>query len=178
MKRGRLFKHFCCNHSPSVITINCIETFKSMFLKVCAMSRNLNHAIDETGNNVHIDSLNPDDFKSSGKLFHFKFFCPKCKQEVIPRFGHEKIWHFAHKERECFEDSIEYQKKSHHNFAEFAEKTVSVDEFVKQHDTDFFMCPICKRELKKEKGQKLSDFTYVCKSCYAQTPSSVLSKFF
>lgn len=50
------------------------------------------YAQDESGKMVNIKDAKGKDSK---------FFCPNCKDEMIPRCGNKNAWHFAHKNAKC-----------------------------------------------------------------------------
>lgn len=137
--------------------------------------RQLNYAINDKGEKIQIDSLNITD-KNSNKLF----FCPRCKKQVIPRLGDEIAWHFAHKDKECFVESVEYKKATHKSLDEFktSDGIIEIKTPSNLLDNPFYQCPMCKKEQKKEYGVKVSDDTYFCRHCYSQSTPTDLAKYF
>lgn len=122
--------------------------------------RKLTVALNEKGEKIIIDNLFKEDLKGP-------YFCPICKTEVIPKQGNNKIWHFAHKFKDCEHGKLREEDKKTHNdsLGHFMQNTTSVNNYKFSEPTKF-ICPLCHETHSIQEGNKWSPKEYICKKCY------------
>ncbi|MBT5023457.1 hypothetical protein HOK51_03905 [Candidatus Woesearchaeota archaeon] len=122
-------------------------------------TRQLVIAKDKNGLDVNIDSI------SNSK--EDKYYCPYCKQEVIPRRGAKVVWHFAHKDCVCKYLNLKTGDDLSDSTIEIDDiKTVSVSEVEFENKSRYFMCVRCKKKFNKEHGTKWDAKEYICRECF------------
>jgi len=125
--------------------------------------RKLFYAVDEKGQRVHIDRA----------LRESVYSCPKCKKQVVPRMGDEKIWHFSHIGEHCGienDKSDDLSNESLDNFATEEPAKIEIGE------CDDYKCPICREIGKKKSAVKLGDRKYICRECFNNYPSDEINR--
>lgn len=130
--------------------------------------RKLTTAINKNNERIHIDSYNREDSED-------KFFCPYCKEEVIPKQGNNKVWHFSHKGKSCNLKSIkENEKKSKEiSLNDYMSKTINTSQY-NFSKSNKFLCPFCHDTHLFENGVNWSGQEYICKKCFTTlTPEQV-----
>ena len=101
-----------------------------------------------------------------------KFFCPHCRERVVPKMGDNKQWHFSHLNSKCGslkKDDLS-RIKSLDNFKTKEEATFTAA------DLDTFFCPFCKAVSRKENGVKVSESKHVCKNCFRNLPADRINE--
>lgn len=124
------------------------------------MERKLFYAIDVDGRKINIDSLNDESRE-------IKLFCPFCKNEVIPKMGNQKIWHFAHISLCKIDEDLTLDK--------FTDKTISIDDI--KFETDKFTCGLCKFACDKSNGINF-DGRWICNECFKGKDAQTIRKLF
>jgi len=128
------------------------------------MERELSMAKDESGSLVSIERLKE---QQAGR-----YFCPRCGNEVIPRQGSEKAWHFAHKEGRCgktrnrMHEHGKTGQSGSRPLEEYGEGTISQDELQPVADKGFRTCVRCRGGMSKERMQEVHPRTFLCRECY------------
>ena len=126
------------------------------------MKRKLGFARNEHGKTVSVESLKG---AKAGK-----YFCPNCGNEVVPKMGKEKVWHFSHKGKDCpiiyrptvIEDDA-YQDKS---LADFSDRQIAMEDFDITWDPNIITCLICKTSTNRILAVDLGKGRFVCKGCF------------
>lgn len=137
--------------------------------------RKLFQAKDSNGYLHYIDNLD----KKKIRTDKTEFFCPHCRQGVMPRMGEKRVWHFAHIDKPC--DKLTSQSDPE---ADGNKKTKDIWSFTTKYkvgsdfkiDPDSYQCEFCKKIKSKKYGIKWSEKIYLCKECYRQLDSDMIEQ--
>src|SRR3989338_7772249 len=102
--------------------------------------RKLFYARDINMNIVHVDRI-----KEKEEIY----YCPFCKELVIPRMGEKKVWHFAHVGQTCSKVAEELANDS---LQEFATEVSVISNIEVPQDCSTYLCPFCTKTGSKKYG--------------------------
>ncbi len=133
--------------------------------------RQLYIAIDSKSNRVKIEDVDRVDCDVDGDNGEVnrseKYFCPYCKQEVIPKMGNKKVWHFCHKGEVCEYLNIKKRDKLIDAELDFSDtRGALLSELDIGSDCEDFMCVECKGRFSKKGGIRWKDNEYICRECF------------